>query len=173
MPRVDNQVTEFMTDEELSRLIEVLDNRPFDDSAAFVKFALATGLRRGEFFKLRWEHVDFDRGLVTLVDPKGTKTQTIPVSSQALEVLQSVDCTSDFVFPGRNGQQRTHFKGPWLKIRKPAGLSEGFRFHGLRHNFASAMISKGVDLAVVGKLLSHNQAQTTMRYAHLQLAYSG
>jgi integrase len=168
MPRVDNQVTEFMTDEELSRLLEVLDNWPFDDSAAFVKFALLTGLRRGEFFKLRWEHVDFDRGLVTLVDPKGTKTQMIPVSNQALEVLQGLARTSDFVFPGRNGQQRTDFKGPWLKIRKAAGLPEGFRFHGLRRNFASGMISNGVDLAVVGKLLSHKQAQTTMRYAHLQ-----
>jgi len=43
-----------------------------------------------------------------------------------------------------------------------------FRFHGVRHHFASTLVSHGVDLAVVGKLLSHKQAQTTMRYAHLQ-----
>ena len=55
-----------------------------------------------------------------------------------------------------------------MKIRKAAGLPENFRFHGIRHHFASSLISNGVDLAVVGTLLTHKQAQTTMRYAHLQ-----
>ena len=94
MPRVDNQVTEFLTDEELSRLLEVLDNWPFRESAAFVKFAIYTGVRRGELFKLQWEHIDFDRALVRLVDPKGTKTVTIPVSKQALDVLSELNRTS-------------------------------------------------------------------------------
>jgi integrase len=167
MPHVDNQITEFLTDEELSRLLEVLDNWPFDDSAAFVKFAILSGFRRSELFKLQWEHVDFDRALVTLPDPKGKKTVTIPVSQEALDVLNGLNRTSRFVFPGKHGEQRTDFKGPWKRIRKAAELPEGFRFHGLRHNFASQLISSGVDLAVVGKLLSHKQAQTTMRYAHL------
>lgn len=61
MPHVDNQVTEYMTDGELSRLLAVLDSWPFDDSAAFIKFALFTGSRRGELFKLQWNHVDFER----------------------------------------------------------------------------------------------------------------
>ncbi len=168
MPHVDNQVTEYMSDEELSRLMAVLDNWPFDDSAHFIKFALFSGFRRGELFKLQWSHVDFDRGMITLPDPKGKKTVTVPVSQQALDVLRGLNRTSDYCFPGKNGQQRTDFKGPWLKIRKAAELPENYRFHGIRHHFASTLISNGVDLAVVGKLLSHKQAQTTMRYAHLQ-----
>ena len=168
MPKVDNQVTEYLTDEELSRLMAVLDNWPFDDSAAFVKFALFTGFRRGELFKMQWDHVDFERGMITLPDPKGKKTVTVPVCQEALDVLTGLHRSSEFVFPGKGGGQRSDFKGPWLRIRKAAGLPPTFRFHGVRHHFASTLVSNGVDLAVVGKLLSHKQAQTTMRYAHLQ-----
>jgi integrase len=168
MPKVDNQITEFLSDDELTRLLEVLDSWPFRESAAFVKFAIYTGVRRGELFKLQWDHIDFERSLVKLVDPKGTKTITIPVSQQALDVLSELNRDSIFVFPGDNGQQRTDFKGPWLRIRKAAGLPAGFRFHGLRHNFASYLISNGVDLSVVGALLTHKNAATTQRYAHLR-----
>ncbi len=167
MPHVDNQVTEYMTDEELSRLMAVLDNWPFDDSAAFVKFALVQRLPARRALQAAMEPRDFDRSMITLPDPKGKKTVTVPVSQQALDVLRGLNRTSDFCFPGKNGKQRTDFKGPWLKIRKAADLPENYRFHGIRHHFASTLISNGVDLAVVGKLLSHKQAQTTMRYAHL------
>jgi integrase len=168
MPRVDNQKTEYLTDEELTRLHGVLDNWPFDDSAAFVKFALYTGLRRGELFKLTWDAVDFERGMVTLANPKGGKTITLPVSEAALDVLRGLNRTSPYVFPGKGGKQRTDFKGPWQRIRKAAGLPADFRFHGLRHHFASALVSNGVDLAVVRELLTHKDAHTTQRYAHLQ-----
>jgi integrase len=168
MPHVDNQVTEYMSDEELSRLLDVLNNWPFDDSAHFIKFALFSGFRRGELFKLQWTHVDFDRAMITLPDPKGKKTVTLPVCQEALDVLRGLNRTSDFCFPGKEGKQRTDFKGPWLKIRRAAELPANYRFHGIRHHFASTLISNGVDLAVVGKLLGHKQAQTTMRYAHLQ-----
>jgi integrase len=168
MPKVDNQLIEFLSDEELSRLLDVLDSWPFREVAAFVKFAIYTGVRRGELFKLQWEHIDFDRALVRLVDPEGTKTMTIPVSPQALEVLSELDRTSRYVFPGDNGKQRVDFKSPWYRIREAAGLPDGFRFHGLRHNFASCMISNGVDLSTVGALLTHKNASTTQRYAHLR-----
>jgi integrase len=91
MPKVDNQITEFLTDEELSRLLKVLDSWPFRESAVFVKFAMYTGVRRGELFKLQWDHVDFERGLLKLVDPKGKKTTTIPISQQALEALSELN----------------------------------------------------------------------------------
>ena len=75
MPKIDNQITEFLRDEELVRLLDTLDKWPFQESAAFVKFALFTGLRRGELFKLTWDDVDFERGLIRLRDPKGGKTE--------------------------------------------------------------------------------------------------
>ena len=167
MPKVDNQQTEFLTDEELTRLLDTLETWPFKDTVAFIKFALFTGLRRGELFKLQWDDVDFERGIITLRDPKSGKTENIPVSMKALDVLKALEVTSSFVFPGKNGKQRTDFNGPWQRIRKAADLPDGFRFHGLRHHFASTLVSAGVDLLVVQKLLTHKDAKTTQRYAHL------
>ncbi len=167
MPRLDNQKTEFLRDEELLRLLDTLEKWPFKESAAFVKFALFTGLRRGEMFKLTWDDIDFERGLIRLRDPKGGKTENLPVSNEALGVLKTLEVTSPYVFPGKHGKQRSEFNGPWQRIRKAAGLPEGFRFHGLRHHFASTLVSHGVDLLVVQKLLTHKDSKTTQRYAHL------
>jgi integrase len=128
---------------------------------------LFTGLRRGELFKLAWDDVDFERGIITLRDPKSGKTENIPISIKALEVLKALEVTSPFVFPGKDGKQRVEFNGPWQRIRKAADLPAGFRFHGLRHHFASTLVSAGVDLLVVQKLLTHKDAKTTARYAHL------
>jgi integrase len=167
MPKVDNQQTEFLTDEELTRLLDTLESWHSQDTVAFIKFALYTGLRRGELFKLQWEDVDFERGMLTLRDPKSGKTESIPVSMMALEVVKSLEVTSLFVFPGKDGRQRVDFSGPWQRIRKAADLPAGFRFHGLRHHFASTLVSNGIDLLVVQKLLTHKDAKTTARYAHL------
>ncbi len=59
IPKLDNQRTEFLTDEEGERLMNVLESWPCSDSVAFVKFALFSGIRRGELFKLTWDSVDF------------------------------------------------------------------------------------------------------------------
>lgn len=168
VPKLDNLKTEFLSDEETRRLMKILDSWLCRESAAFVKFTLFTGLRRGELFKLTWDDVDFERGMITLREPKGGKTQIIPISSQALDVLKSLEPTSNYIFPGKNGEQRTDFKGPWLRIRRAAGLPDNFRFHGLRHHFASTLVSNGVDLCVVQALLTHKDSRTTQRYSHLK-----
>ncbi len=168
LPRLDNLRTEFLSDEEADRLMITLNSWPCRESASFVKFTLFTGLRRSELFKLTWDDVDYNRGMITIRSPKGGKTQTLPVSPQALEVLRSLDVRSPYVFPGKNGRQRTDFKGPWLRIRQAARLPGNFRFHGLRHHFASTLVSNGVDLSIVQALLTHKDARTTQRYSHLK-----
>ncbi len=167
MPKLDNHRTEFLREEELLRLMETLESWPCRESVAFVKFSLFTGFRRGELFKLNWDDVDFERGMVTLREPKGGKTSTIPVNPEALDVLRSLEVRSHYDFPGKDGGQRTDFKGPWKRIRQAADLPANFRFHGLRHHFASVLVSAGYDLLVVQKLLTHKDSRTTQRYAHL------
>ena len=168
MPKVDNQKTEMLTDEEALRLLDTLDSWPCRESAAFVKFAMFTGMRRGEIIRLAWNDVDFERGSVTLRNPKGGKTITISVSTQALDAIRDLPVTPQLVFPGKGGMTRYDFKGPWQRIRKAAGLPEDFRFHGLRHHFASMLVSSGIDLTVVRELLTHKDMTTTQRYAHLR-----
>lgn len=167
IPKLDNQVNEYLTPEQFQKLMDTLDGWPFREPAILIKFAAFTGIRRGELFKLSWDDVDFGRQLLTLRDPKGTKTETIPASSEALGMLKDLDATSTYVFPGPGGKMRTSIRDNWNVIKKHADIAPEFRFHGLRHSYASWLISNGVDLAVVQKLMSHKHAVTTMRYAHM------
>jgi integrase/ribosomal protein L40E len=166
IPKLDNQKTEFLSDDEADRLMRVLDSWPCQETVSFIRFAMFTGVRRGELFKLTWDAVDFERSAITLRTPKGGKTTTIPISDSAMNVLRGLTATSQYVFPGKYGSQRTDFKKPWQKIRKAAGLPADFRFCGLRHNFATQLISNNVDLSMVQGLLTHKDSRTTQRYAH-------
>lgn len=168
-PRLNNQVTEYLTPDELSRLLSTLEAWPCKVTASFVKFLLFTGLRKGELLKLAWKDVDIDRKLVFLRDPKGGKDQVLPLSDKAVETLRSVPRLQEipFIFYATKGGKRASFRYPWQRIKKAAGLPADFRLHGLRHHFASSLVSAGVDLFSVSKLLTHKDVQTTMRYAHL------
>ena len=126
--------------------------------ANLVRLALFTGMRRGELFRLKWEDIDFQRGFIKLRDPKSGGDQSIPLNDKAGEILRSHPrVESPYVFPGRNGGQRTDCKRPLIRIKKRAGLPKDFRIlHGLRHVYASMLASSGrVDLYTLQKLLTH------------------
>jgi len=169
MPKLDNEKTEFLTEDEFQRLMDTIETWPYRPTACLFKFALFTGLRRGELFKLKWDNVDFSHSLITLQDPKGTKTETIPISPEALEILGDMETTSEYVFPNPKGEMRSKssVRDTWESMKEHAGIAADFRFHGLRHNFASWLVSNGIDLATVQKLMTHKNASTTQRYAHL------
>jgi integrase len=173
MPRVSNQRTEDLTKEELANLLVTIENSPHEIAGAMMKMALFTGMRRGEMFRLQWKHVDQERGFIYLVGPKGGKDQTIPLNEAARELLKNLPerCQqSEFVFPGRNGEQRTDINKAVTAIKSAAGLPKEFRaLHGLRHVFASMLASSGqVDLYTLQQLLTHKSPTMTMRYAHLR-----
>ncbi len=169
MPKLNNQVTEFLSDDELKRLMAVLESWENKMSSSFILFCLHTGFRRGELFKLTWDDIDLRRKIVLLRDPKGIVDQRLPISDKAVQILRSLpkEFKTPWTFYGKNGQQRTDFKGPWKRIKKEAGLPKEFRLHGLRHHFASSLVSAGTDLYTVQKLLCHKSAAMTQRYAHL------
>lgn len=171
MPKVTSLKTEDLNPEQMSNLLKAIDEASNIQAANMMKMALFTGMRRGELFKLKWDHIDYERGFIDIVDPKGGPDQKIPLNDAARELLQSHPRTkSQFIFPGRNGNQRTDIKHQVNKIRDAAGLPKDFRaLHGLRHTFASMLASSGeVDLYTLQKLLTHKDPKTTMRYAHLR-----
>ena len=99
---------------------------------------------------------------------KEKKIEHIPLNAEALELLARMKDQSTgegFLFPGKSDHLTT-LRKPWAEVCKAAGLS-GVRIHDLRHTFASNLVSAGVSLHTVGKLLGHTQAQTTARYAHV------
>jgi integrase len=171
-PRVNNQRTEDLSPEQIADLLTAINEDHDIQAANFMKLALVSGMRRGELFKLQWQHIDFDKGFIHIIGPKGGKDQTIPLNQAAREILENHprDNNSAFVFPGRGGGQRVEMRRPVDRIRKRAGLPADFRpMHGLRHTFASMLASSGqVDLYTLQKLLTHKTPAMTQRYAHLR-----
>ena len=172
-PRVDNQKTEILSDEELSRLVQALDAEEDQDAASLIRLALVTGMRKGALLALKWEDCDFVRSIITLRGEaaKKGKTEHIPMTTAARSVLESIHKqNSPYVFPGRDGKQRTDYRRIARRVKRVAALPEDFRpLHGLRHNYASRLASTGeVDLYTIQKLLTHSSPQMTQRYAHLR-----
>ena len=172
MPKVENQKTEDLSQHQLEKLLQVLEEEPDLQVSNLVRMALYTGMRRGELFELCWSDIDFHNKTITVRSGKKGQYPTIPMNEMAEKVLAEhahVPGSSKFVFPGRNGKKRTECKRPLLRIRKNAGLPEDFRLlQGLRHVYATMLVSSGkVDLETLQSLLTQKSPLMTQRYAHL------
>ena len=158
-----------LSGEELARLGDSLTTSgesPY--VVSLVKLLVFTGARLGEVLGMRWEWIDFERGEARLPDSK-TGRKTIHLPAPALQVLADLPrmAGNPYLICGeRAGAHLIGVQRPWQRIRHAAGL-DGLRIHDLRHAFASVAASSGLGLPIIGKLLGHTQAVTTMRYAHL------
>ena len=144
-----------------------------DHLTPLVLLALNTGLRRGELFQLRWEDVQLKPRLLTVrgAGAKSGQTRHIPLNSEALRLLKQWkpgDAASrTFVFANvRSTEPLGDVKKAWKALMRKAEVS-AFRFHDLRHTFASKLVMAGVDLNTVRELLGHSDVAMTLRYAHL------
>ena len=176
MPKFDNKKTEDMTDEQYKTFLMVLNEYEIHhpDPAKIMRLALFTGMRRSEIYGLQWLDVDFERGFIHIRDGKGVITESIPINNLTRNVLKSVsrDRGSEYIFPNMTGGRlnRDSYYKHFKRIRELAGLPKDFRpMHGLRHTFASSLISSGeVDLYTLQRLLTHKSPEMTQRYAHLR-----
>jgi len=169
MPKVNNLMTEDLTPDEYIRLTKLLDEEEDIQASNLLRLALFTGMRRGELFKLKWKDINFIRKNISIKDPKSGLDETIPLNEMALSVLNNHEKEeSEFVFPGLRGNQRKTTPRPLRRIIKKAGLKNFRPFNGLRHSYASFLVSSGkVDLYTLQKLLTQKSPQMTQRYAHL------
>ena len=136
-----------------------------------VLLTLNTGLRRGEVLQLRWTDIDLlQRKLVVRADnAKSSKTRYLPLNDEALTTLRrwrSGTESAEWVFAGRDGGRMLAVKTSWKSVLQSAAITD-FRWHDLRHHFASRLVMKGVDLNTVRELLGHSDLTMTLRYAHL------
>ena len=150
--REDNERNRYLSDEEEPRLLSVLTG-PRASLRPLVVLAIHTGMRRGELLSLRWANVDFERGLVHVMNShreqtKSGHSRSIPMNRTAREQLLSLyreTGDTEYVFVNRNtGQPRTDVKRGFRSACEKAGL-EDFRFHDLRHTAATRLGDAGVD----------------------------
>ncbi len=163
----------YLSIDEIGRLSAALDAHPNRRVADAVRLILLTGARRGEVLNARWDQFDLEAAV--WIKPAATTKQRrlhrAPISAAAAALLRTIrlrvpeDC--EWVFPGdAEGKPLQDIKRFWEDVRAKADLP-AVRIHDLRHTFASLLVSGGMTLPMIGKLLGHTQVQTTQRYAHL------
>lgn len=139
-----------------------------------ILLSINTGLRQGELFALNWEDVNFrDRMLTVRGDnTKSHQTRYIPLNNESVNTLevwqrQNGGICSGLIFHSTvTGEEFDNVRKSWEGIKRLAGIAN-FRWHDMRHHFASMLVMASVDLNTVRELLGHADIKTTLRYAHL------
>jgi integrase len=179
----------WLSTDEMARLAEALTNYPKKRASELdgtekqkrhtrseaqravnaLRLIMLTGARKSEVLNATWDQFDMERAIWNRQShqTKQKKQEHVPLSEAAIALLESLPKDGPLLFPGRKrGQPLAEVKFSWAEICTDAKIAN-VRVHDLRHNFASYLVSGGVSLHIVGKLLGHTQAQTTARYAHL------
>lgn len=153
------------------------DSEAAGDGFARVRFlkpfflvAIETGLRKGDLLRLTWRAVDFEQRWVSIVMQKTKLPVTVPMSEACLAALEECgarNLSRAFVFTDEEGRQlsETRVHRTFNRVKRLAGIERRFRFHDLRHSFASRLASRNVNLAVISKAMGHTTIAMTMRYA--------
>jgi integrase len=130
---------------------------------------LLTGWRPSEVLNLRWEHLDIAGSVASLPDTK-TGQSIRPLSREVTAFLAALPRRGAYVFPSPNDPTRPRAKlvRAWEKVQRMTGTTAPL--YALRHSFASAALTKGYPIALVGNLLGHRSYATTSRYAKLDPA---
>jgi site-specific recombinase XerD len=154
----------YLTDEEITTLLNCCNGHV----KSIVVTVLNSVLRRGEVLGLKWSDVDLKNRVLTIHRTKNNEMKMVPVNQELHQVLSGLgpQLPDQYVFANAEG-------GPFLDIKKGfhaamrrAGIKD-FRFHDLRHTFASRLVMAGVDIRTVQVLLGHKDIKMTLRYSHL------
>lgn len=165
----------YLDDEERAALLAEVDASTDPRLAPLVRLALLTGARQGELLGLRWRDLDLERGLASLPRTKAGPGRSVALSAPAVAILREQHSRRvvglDQVF-GVPPSGRAYFpRKAWEKAVDAAGLDD-FRFHDLRHSFASALLSAGSTLAETAAALGHHTLQMVQRYQHLEAPHA-
>ena len=175
---VVNDVGRVLKQDEVQAFLTALasllaEERPLVDrmSALGLQFALLTGRRLGEFCTLRRDKVNWEDEEATFWDEKNNTWLTVPVSSEALAIIQQAELIglsdAPLVFHRENGKGiYNQMEYRWEKLRDTIGLA-GFRIHDFRHTFATWTKRKVGLLASMG-LTGHTTITNARRYDHTE-----
>jgi integrase len=156
-------------------LPSISENNFADHLKPIVILALSTGIRRSSLLSLEWGDVNFTERMVMVraATDKSEKEYYVSLNKLAFETLSRWHGQSrrtsphDLVFPSpKTGEKLDNCNSSWEALLKRAGI-EKFRWHDMRHDFASQLVMKGVDLNTVRELMGHSDMKMTLRYAHL------
>ena len=166
-PKYDNTIVRYLTPDKESRLFEALPERLYP----IVIVAMHTGLRQGDLLNLIWEDIDFNARTMFIRNPKSGESRFVLMNTCVESVLLSLpgrDISSAPVFTDTLGGQMDarNLRRDFKQAIENAGLAP-FRFHDLRHSFASRLAMLGSSDRTLQTLLGHKTQRMLLRYAHL------
>jgi len=171
--REPNQVENYLTDEQLQRLLIVLHTNENRNVARVALYLLSTGARLTEALTATWQQMDLksDTWRIPAATSKSKKVRAVPLNASAIDVLNEIQpdhkLRMGFLFVNaRTGINLKTVHRAWYKIREEAGVPF-LRLHDLRHMYASFLVNSGRTLYEVQQVLGHSSPQVTQRYAHL------
>lgn len=171
--KVTQKHTTHLSNAEVKRLADALEDCKNPHVKYIISFMLVTGARRSEALHARWEHIDLINKTWVVPLSKSGQPRHIFLNDAAVAILHALrsdmtlDDTTGYLFANPKTQKpyRCIFNA-WKRVRELAGLPN-LRIHDLRHSYASTLVNNGVSLYDVQKLLGHSNIKTTQRYAHL------
>jgi integrase len=180
--RPDDARDRYLSEVELGRLKRALDEKKYRKGTndlnktahrlrLIVLIAVATGMRASEIFGLLWSDVLYSEGLLAVrAKLKGGKMRYVPMAPELASELRRfpVVIGEDRIFPPKPGATsgRQRLEGSFEDLLERARIRD-FRFHDLRHTFASWYMMNGGDLYELAKILGHSNIKMTERYAKL------
>jgi len=164
--RENNQRIRYLSMDEIGRLVACSS----EDLKPIILTALYTGMRSGEILKLKWEDVDLTQRIIYVANSKNGEMREIPIKDSLYDVLKRMDRKSQYIFVKGDGNPYASIHRQFTAVLKRAGI-ENFRFHDLRHTFASHLVMSGAELMTVKELLGHKTLRMTLRYSHLSASH--
>ena len=170
--------TRYLSEAEANRLIRCTS----DHIKPIIITALNTGMRLTEILSLKWNQVHIESVVNPNLELQVTKNNMkrhVPLNKDMVELLKDIKMKNDkkshpseYVFLGKYGNPLLSVKGPFKVALKKAGISD-FRFHDLRHTFASHYVMNGGDLMSLKEIGGWSSMKMVERYAHLASDYKG
>lgn len=154
----------YLINEEIERLLSYCNGH----IKFIVMVALNTGMRKGEILDLKWSDVDMRNRVITLKRTKNNEIRILPINEVLYELLKDIASRNGkgYIFANAAGMPYREIKTGFMGALRRAEIHD-FRFHDLRHTFASRLVMAGVDIRTVQELMGHKDIKMTMRYSHL------
>ena len=175
LPRLNNKRKRFFSKEEAAELLEALAKRSTQlRDMAFL--SLMTGMRAGEIFNLKWEHIDIENRIIRVLESRSGGARKVHINTDVIEMLSSYRTKNlgNYLFKNRNGLKAVQVSKVFRSVVNRLGFNDGVEdrrdrltFHSLRHTFASWLAIKGTPILTIKELLGHKTLTMTERYAHL------
>jgi integrase len=175
----NNQRLRYLDEDEIPKLLEKCQPH----LKSIIECAINSGMRKGEILSLKWNQIK--DGLIYLQKTKSNKARQIPLNDDLEDLFKRMKSeqkpkgdnvvgmdgkpvqthNSNYVFSYK-GKPVNDVKRAFNKALDDAGIQD-FRFHDLRHTFASHFVMRGGSIKSLQEILGHKDIKTTMRYAHL------